>query len=86
MFNKHWSDFTMPSQIKPTCWTYVLHNLEGHLSVSQFLIPDLNVDKDVSSLWSLGKIFQILAPKEVIVLVPYLTEFTLILLNSHCFF
>ena len=50
MFNKHWSDVTMPSQTKPTRWIYVLHNLQGHLSVSQFLILDLNVDKDVSSL------------------------------------
>ena len=40
----------MPSQTKPTRWTYVLHNLQGHLSVSQFLILDLNVDKDASSL------------------------------------
>ena len=40
----------MPSQIKSTRLIYVLHNLQGHLSVSQFLILDLNVDKDVSSL------------------------------------
>ena len=25
MFNKHWSDVTVPSEIKPTCWIYVLH-------------------------------------------------------------
>ena len=37
----------MLSQIKPICWIYVLHNLQGHLSVSQFLILDLNVEKDV---------------------------------------
>ena len=54
----------------------MLHNLQGHLSVFQFLILVLNVDKDVSSLKSLGKIFEILTPKEVIVSVPYLTELT----------
>ena len=36
----------MPSQIKPNCWIHVLHNLQGHVCVSQFLILDLNVDKD----------------------------------------
>ena len=71
----------MPNQIKPTRWIYVLYNLQGLKSVSQFLILDLNVDKDVSSLYSLGNIFQILAPKEVIVSVSYLTEFTLLLLR-----
>ena len=40
----------MPSQIEPTRWIYVLHNLQRHLSVSQFLILDLNVGKDASSL------------------------------------
>ena len=40
----------MLSQIKPICWIYVLHNLQGHLSVSQFLILDLNVEKDVRRL------------------------------------
>ena len=75
----------MPSHIKPTRWTYVLHNLQGQLSVSQFLILELNVDKDVGSLESLGKIFQILTPKEVIVSVPYLTEFTLFLLRVSAF-
>ena len=34
---------------------------------------------------SLGKIFQILAPKEVIVSVPYLTELTLLLLKVSAF-
>ena len=63
----------MPNKIKPTRWIYVLHNLQGHSSVSQFLIFNLNVDKNVSSLQSLGKMFQIAAPKEVIVSVPYLT-------------
>ena len=85
MFKKHWPDVTMPSHIKPTRWTYVLHNLQGQLSVSQFLILELNVDKDVGSLESLGKIFQILTPKEVIVSVPYLTEFTLLLLRVSAF-
>ena len=85
MFNKHWSDVTMASKIKPTRWINVLHNLQGHLSVFQLLILDLNVDKDVSSLKSLGKIFQILSPKEVIVSVPYLTEFTLLLLRISAF-
>ena len=37
--------------------------------VPQFLILDLNVDKDARPLWSLSKIFQILAPKEVSFLV-----------------
>ena len=50
MFGKHSSDVTMSIQTKPTRWMYVLHNLQGHSSVSQFLILDLNVDKDVSSL------------------------------------
>ena len=73
----------MPSQIKPTRLIYVLHNLhDRHLSVSQFLILDLNVDKDVSSLWSLVKV---LAPKEVIAPVPYLTEFTLLLMRVSAF-
>ena len=40
----------MPSETKPTHWIYVLRNLQEHLSVSQFLILDLNVDKDISSL------------------------------------
>ena len=85
MFNKHWSEVTIPNQIKPTRWIYVLHNLQGHLSVSQFLFLDLNVDKDVSCLQFLGKIFQILAPKKVIVSVPYLTELTLLLLKVSTF-
>ena len=85
MFNKHSSDIAMPGQIKPTRWTYVLHNLQGHSSVSQFLILDLNVYKIVSSLQSLGKIFQILALKEAIVLVPHLTELTLLLLRVFAF-
>ena len=50
IFNKHSSSVTTPSQIKPTRQIYVLHNLQGHLSISQFLILDLNVDKDVTSL------------------------------------
>ena len=50
MFNKDWSDVTMPSQIKPTRSIYISHNLKGLSSVSQFLILDLNIDKDVSSL------------------------------------
>ena len=41
MFNKHWPDVTMPSQIKATLWIYVLSNLQGHLSVSRFLILGL---------------------------------------------
>ena len=75
----------MPSQIKATRWIYVLYNLQGYSSVSQLLIFNLNVDKDISSLSLLGKIFQILAPKEVIVSVPYLTEFTLLLLRVSAF-
>ena len=39
----------------------------------------------LNSLQSLGKIFQILAPKEEIVLVPCLTEFTLVLLRVSTF-
>ena len=50
MFSKHLSDVTMPSQIKPTRWIYALLNLQEHLPDSQFLILDLNVDKDASSL------------------------------------
>ena len=38
MFNKHLSVVTMLSQTKPTRWIYVLHNLQGHSSVCQFLI------------------------------------------------
>ena len=75
----------MPSQIKATRWIYVLHNMQGYSSVSQLLIFNLNVDKDISSLSLLGKIFQILAPKEVIVSVPYLTEFTLLALRVFPF-
>ena len=63
----------MPIKIKPTRWIYVLHNLQGHSSVSQFLVFNLKVDKNVSSLQSLGKMFQIAARKEVIVSIPYLT-------------
>ena len=50
MFDKHLSNVTMPSQIKPTRWIYVLQNLQGHFPVWQFLILDLNVHKDVNSL------------------------------------
>ena len=50
IFNKHWSDVKILSQVKTTRWIYVLHNLQGHLSVFQFIILDLNVDKNVSSL------------------------------------
>ena len=39
----------------------------------------------LNSLQSLGKIFQILAPKEAILLVPCLTEFTLVLLRVSKF-
>ena len=38
MFNKNSSGVTMPSEIKPTRWIYVLPNLEGYSSVSQFFI------------------------------------------------
>ena len=62
-----------------------MHNLKQHSSVSQFLTLDLNADKDVSSFQLLGKTFQILLPKEVIVSVPYLTEFTLLLLRVSAF-
>ena len=75
----------MPSQIKLTRWIYVSHNLQGHSSISQFLLLDLNVDKDVSSLYSLAKIFKSLALKEVTDLVPYLTELTLLLLRVSAF-
>ena len=40
----------MPSQIKPAHWIYVLHNVEGHLSVFLFLILDLNVDNGITVL------------------------------------
>ena len=49
LINIYWSDVTLSSQIKPIRCIYILHNLQAHLSVSQFLILDLNVDKDVSS-------------------------------------
>ena len=48
----------MPNRKKPTRWIYVLHNLQGHSAVSQFLVLDLNFDKDVSSLYTLSKTFQ----------------------------
>ena len=60
---------------------YVFHNLQRNSHASQFLILNLTFDKDVNSLQSLGKIFQILALEEVIVSVPYLTELTLLLLR-----
>ena len=85
MFNKHSSDVTMPSHIKLTRWMYVFHNLQRNSPASQFLILNLTVDKDVNSLQSLGKIFQILALEEVIVSVPYLTELTLLLLSVSAF-
>ena len=75
----------MSSQLKSTRWIYVLNNLQGHSSVSQFLILDLNIYMDVSSLYSLGKFFQILATKKVIVSVLYLTEFSLLLLRVSTF-
>ena len=81
MFNKHLSDVKMPSHIKLTRWIYVLHNLQRNSPASQFLILNLNVDKDVTSLQQLGKIFQILALEEIVVSVPYLTELTLLLLR-----
>ena len=40
----------VPSNKTKSLDIYVLHNLQGHLSISQFLILDLNVDKDASSL------------------------------------
>ena len=50
MYKKPRSDERMPSQIKPTGWVHLSHNLQGHSSVSQFLILDLSVDKDDNSL------------------------------------
>ena len=85
MFSKYLSNVTIPSQRKPIRWIYVLYNLQGYLSVPQYLILDLNIDKDLSSLQLLGKIFQILAPKKVIVSVPYVIEFTLLLLRVSAF-
>ena len=70
----------MPSQTKPTRWISVLHNLQGHSSDSQLLFLNLNVDKEIISLFLLGKIFQILAPKTVIASVPYSRSFALLLL------
>ena len=82
MFNKHWSDVTMPSPIEPTRWIYELldciaglHYLQVHSSVSKFWILDLTADKD----------FRTLAHKEVTFSVPYLTEFTLLLLRVSTF-
>ena len=66
----------MSGQIKPTGGTYIWHNLQGHSSGSPFLTVDLNSEKYVSSLYSFGKIFHVLAPREVNVTVSYLTEFT----------
>ena len=73
----------MSSQIKLTRWVYVLHNLQENSPASQYLILNLNVDKDVTSLQSLGKFFQILPLEEAIVSVPYLTELTLLLLRVY---
>ena len=73
----------MSSQIKLTRWVYVLHNPQENSPASQFLILNLNVDKDVTSLQSLGKFFQILPLEEAIVSVPYLTELTLLLLRVY---
>ena len=73
----------MPSQIKPTCSIFILHNLQGHSSA--YLILDLNIDQGVTFLSSLGKIFQILAPKAVIVSVPYFKESTMLLLRLSAF-
>ena len=72
----------MHSQTKLTRCIFVWHNLQGYSSVFQFLIMDLNIGKDFSYLQSLGKIFKILAPEEVIFTVPYLTEVTLLLFRA----
>ena len=85
MFNELWSDITMRSQIKPTCWIYVLHNLHRHSSVSQLLILYLNVEQDVRSLKSLAQIFKLLTLKKIIVSVTYLTEYTLFILRVLTF-
>ena len=53
MFYKHRPDVTMPTQTTPAHWMYLSHNLLEHSSASHFLILDLNVDKDVSSVKSL---------------------------------
>ena len=58
--------------------------MQRQLSVSQFLTLDFNINKQVNSV-IIGKRFQILAPEEVIVLVPDLTESTLFLLRYSAF-
>ena len=85
MFNKYWSDLKMPSKVRPTRWIFELHNLQEHLSGPQFLFLDLNINKCVTFLQSSHKIFQSLALKEAIVSLPYLAEFTLLLLRVFTF-
>ena len=57
-------------QMQPIFATYFLHILQGHSSVTQFEILDLNVEWDFSSLYSFGKTFLILGPKLVKDSVP----------------
>ena len=70
----------MPSQIKPTRWIYALHNLQ-EVKFICFPIFNFGFKTLISSLLPLGKIFQILALKEVTVSDPYLTELKLLLLR-----
>ena len=57
-------------QMKPIFATQVLHILQGHSSVTQFEILDLNVERDFSSLYSFGRRFQIFVLKLVKDSVP----------------
>ena len=49
-----------------------------------FLILDLNVSREDTSLISLGSIFQMFGPRNFIVLVPNVTVFTFGRMNSEC--
>ena len=57
-------------QIKPTCGTYVLHNLQGQSGILHFLILRLNTERDSMVLNSFGNLFQSWAPKNLNELVP----------------
>ena len=55
------------SDIKPTLGIQFLHNLQGHFVGSQFLIKNLNSEKESTFLKVSGSEFHIIGPK-------YLTE------------
>ena len=67
--NRRNSFLIINGQMKPLFATF-LHILQGHLSVTQFEIFDVNAGRYFISLYSFGRRFQIFAPKLVKDFVP----------------